>query len=805
MPSSRIDFQSSTLDDENPERSGQVLPRPRRILPALTITYMIGLLAGALFPVHPLWLVLFLVAVLLAVVVFRHHVYADAAVYAAMMGTGALVIILGSEMYDPHSITRHVTRDRESIVLTGVVATMPQHVSFDASGRTNWSFICDIDSVSTHAAEQPATGKVRVILPAEFIHNVAYGDRWRLAGNFRRDRRSVIQTRGTAGLLYAETARSVRLETDTGSRWIAWCYAKRQQAHDRLGWGVGDESTSAAMTRALLLGYRQDIARPVYEAFSQTGTLHVLALSGMHVAIMTMFMVILLKSLGISRQYWVLFFIPFLAVYTAGTGAEASMVRATIMAITYFSAFLLRRKPDTPSAMAVAALLILLVDPLQLFSLGFILSFVAVGGLVVIYPRINRWLLRGATPEMADPPEKISLWRTCFTAVRSNMISAFGISVAAWLATLPLIATFFNLISPIALLVNLAMGPLTFVILLTACLSLTTGLIWNQTAMVFNHANDVFTHLLLGLIDHTSSWPGGFYYVVAWPLFLILVWYALLVVSLAATSWRRWIAVAGMTCLIVVSIGQRSWSREVETVVIPNGNTHVLLMDGPGRHAVLIDAGSIYHHRRLIDDLRSRGIDRLDQVWISRATTDAYGGLTPLMDSMKIGEVVVPAAQKRHQAFLNQKIVWTEKLGLERVRTWDERRPTEQRSDLVLRMLHPPFGEGYHDARRSSMVMHVSHGHQSILYAGRMNSLLEQILVDVPVDWQADRLVIGSCDDPLTFTSRWLSLVNPDVLAINVRGFERKPQGPSALIQRAQDHRNLTVESQPDVMLNWTM
>ena len=169
------------------------------------------------------------------------------------------------------------------------------------------------------------------------------------------------------------------------------------------------------------------------------------------------------------------------------------------------------------------------------------------------------------------------------------------------------------------------------------------------------------------------------------------------------------------------------------------------------------------------------------------------------------GEVIIPVVQKRHQAFLNQQNSWIDKLGPDRIRTWDERRSEEQKNDVVMRVLHPAVGEHYRDARRSSMVMHVSHGHQSILFAGRINALLEQRLVDYPVDWQSDRLVIGSCDDPLTFTSSWLSLINPEVIAINVRGFERKLQGPSALIQRARSHRNLTVECQPDVLLNWTL
>ena len=782
----------------------KVNPQPRRILPILALLFMAGLLGGAIFPVDPRWLAGVAATLIVTSLVFHRCAWSHIATYTAVIATAALLITAESQRFHPHHVGRFLTRDRESITLTGLVATMPQRQALDASGRTNWIFQCEIESVRSWANDQPAIGRVRVMMPAEHINHVAYGERWRLAGSLRRDERSVLVSRGLDGMLYAEPARSTRLESRVGSRWIGWCYAQRERAYERLGWGVGDQSASAAMSRALLLGYRQDVARPVYDAFAQTGTLHILALSGMHVGILILLLVILLKSLGISRQYWVLFFIPFLIVYTAGTGAAASTVRASIMAVTYFSAFLLRRKPDTPSSLALAALLILAVDPMQLFSLGFILSFVAVGGLVVLYPRVSGWL-NPAVPSEASRESADGAWSHRWITARQALGNAFGISLAAWLATLPLIATVFHLISPVALLVNLAMGPLAFVILLTACLSLVFGSIWDQAGIVFNYANDVFAEVLLGLIARTSEWPGGYFYVEAWPLTLILLWYGLLVFALATTSWRRWGAMMGLAVLAVVSIGQRSWSSHVDVVIIPNGDANVMLIDGPGRHAVLFDAGSVYHHRRLLDDLRSLGINRLDQVWLSRATTDAYGGLTPLLNAITIGEVVLPSIPTQSTAYFRQHAIWREMLGADRIRRWDDRRYQEQPGGVVYRVVHPEDGAIYRDARRSPLFVHVSRGHSSVIFAGRMSSLCESTFIETPVDWPAEGLVLGSCEDPTAFSTPWLSRVNPTALAINLRGFERKPQGPGALLDRLDQFPRLMVEEVSETPVRWSL
>ncbi len=774
--------------------NGRVEVRPRRIIPALAIAFSAGLLISALsvLPVVPLITAGLLFAT--AALSLKHRGSASVCLHVSVMVTGMLWMTLEDQSRRSDYISHALPRDRSSAVVTGVIMGMPDQMITDSTGRTNWSFMLKLERFGSGNHSHPVTGTIRILLPAQPGITPGYGERWSISGAIRKDNRPLYWSRGVAGTMYADASRSRIVEARQGHRFIAWCYEMRMHAYDRLGWGMSDDAASVSVSRALLLGYRQDIDRTVYDAFARTGTLHILALSGMHVGILVMLLVIVLKASGVSRQYWVLWITPILLVYTVATGAASSMVRATIMGVIYFSAMLVRRKPDVVTALSLAALLILLAAPLELFSPGFILSFVAVGGLVTIYPRImKRWTK--ADQDAAVEPE--TGWLHASYRIRTMFISTAAISLSAWLVTLPLIVLISHLISPVALLVNLVMGPLSFVLLLTECLSMLSSALSVQAAITFNHANDVFAQWLLALIDISSKWPAAYFYVAAWSLAAVTMWYLLLLVALSTHRWPGRLAWAGLLFMVVVSVGQRSWSNNVHAAVLSCGDANVLLIDGPGNHAVLIDSGSAYQNRNLLDALRSRGINRIDQLWISRATTDAYGGVAGLLDRMAVDSIVTPVTGSRQQGFQRTIEQWRSHRSGPRISSWPESDQVELPGGIVMRIMHPIDREGYRDARSSSLVLHISHGHQSVIFAGRIEHETEQQYLQSSVDWSSQGLVVGTCSDPMAFSGPWLSLVNPTDVYFNPRHFDRQAEGPGPVLDRLegrfhksdQDHR----------------
>lgn len=260
---------------------------------------------------------------------------------------------------------------------------------------------------------------------------------------------------------------------------------------------------------------------------------------------------VVLKAFRVCRVYWVLFLGPLLIAYTLATGARASAVRACIMAIIYFLAPLLGRKADVFSTLALAALIILVAVPAQLFDVGFIFSFVVVTGIIVLYPifesmspleklaRQDRFIPRGIEMDGRDLDEltwrerigvffrtKVikHVWRP-FLKYVSSLVS---VSCSAWLVSAPLTAYFFGRFAPVALLGNLIVIPLAFLIILTGCLSIVLGSCIALFADIFNHANLALVSILVWATKFMASVPFGSIQVSNQPLWLILTWYVLL-------------------------------------------------------------------------------------------------------------------------------------------------------------------------------------------------------------------------------------------------------------------------------------
>lgn len=777
------------LPDPNPSRTPAhiaaaltppvVVYRPRRVLLPIALCFAAGIWLGAVVSLSPGWLLAAGFMMILLGLIGRGSAWAFFPTYLAVVLVGMVSVDLASGRHHPSSLERLLQKDRESATVTGRIVDMPVLVDLDQRGKPHWSMLCVTEKLGAHEA----SGSVRMFMEAvEGDVAPRYGDRWTWQGAIRPDRRPLPERRGVVAVMHADPARSERVATDTGSRFAAWCMARRAAAHARLGWGMPEGSESVALARAMLLGYRQDIDRTVHDAFLRTGTLHILALSGMHVGILVFLMGMVLTSFGVTRGQWVFWIAPVLVCYTVGTGAAPSMVRSTIMALVYFSAYAFRRRPDVASALAGAALLILAVDPLQLFDAGFVLSFVSVGGLVGLYPiiagKLDR-LLEGDPWEAVDRREQA--WRR---KLREGLCAAFAVSLAAWLATLPLVVWLSNLISPVSLVVNLFMGPASFLLLLTECLAALSGFVSYQMAVTFNHAHDVFATALLEGIQATARLPGGFWYVATWPVVMVGVWYGLLVVAAVARTWRRGVAVAGLAALVVGSMGWRAWSDEVELVCIPAGESDVVVLDGPGDRVMLVDAGPAYQHRRVIRALRERGINRIDTVWITRANSDAYGAVSAMADTMDVREVLHPWPQVRQPAFAAQVERWRERLGADRVRRWPEHTRMMDLPGVVVERLWPAGEAEYGNARTSSLVMRISHGHRSVLVAGRLEAGLEARLLAVPGDWMATGLVVCRCEDDRALGKAWLDAVSPEWVRVNLDGFKRMPWGDRSIRER---------------------
>ena len=211
---------------------------------------------------------------------------------------------------------------------------------------------------------------------------------------------------------------------------------------------------SKEFTKGIILADRTEMDRETVEDFSKSGLVHILAISGSHMAIIFWLILLLLKPIFPAnfRNVPIVISLIFIWLFAIFIDFGSSVIRSCIMITAYYFYVLLQRKPDLLHAMAISGLAILIFDTNQLFDVGFQLSFIAVFGIFWLNEPILKYL----------PKPK--------NTVQNFLVNVVSISIAAQVATLPLVIYYFHQYSLISVIANLVVIPFSEVIIIFALL-----------------------------------------------------------------------------------------------------------------------------------------------------------------------------------------------------------------------------------------------------------------------------------------------------------------------------------------------
>lgn len=368
------------------------------------------------------------------------------------------------------------------------------------------------------------------------------GETWRLRGSAR-------MRKGRDGLpllaLNTGEGRTSRLAAISPSAWRARVAKARRTAARRVVIGIETWGDIPALNQAMLLGSRHAMPPALRRVFVDSGTIHVFAISGLHIVLVAAVLSLAVAACGVPRTYWVMVIGPLLIFYTALTGSRPSAVRACLMALLYLVAPLLGRRPNGLTALAGTALIVHALYPWLIFDIGCVLSFTVMGGLVVFcrpFCQVGQRLCR-----VACLAERANLARAAGEkahARRLNMLThavtwmsdSFAVSLAAWVASVPLTAYYFGRFTPGGLFANLVVGPCSFFIVVAGCLGVAASVVSDWVAGCFNHAAGFFTWVMVKTAQVTAACPGANLRVEPWPPWLVWLWFGAL---LALAVWLR--------------------------------------------------------------------------------------------------------------------------------------------------------------------------------------------------------------------------------------------------------------------------
>jgi ComEC/Rec2-related protein len=657
---------------------------------------------------------------------------------------------------DGRSLASVMEQPEEHVAAIGVISDDP--VRSERGGDVRWRYPIQLEGVRRAASWQRAAGRLLVTTPDFGPDPPAYGQRLLIHGRVRLDSDPRWGSQHSILGTVRPDREGVRaLPGFHGHLLLRACLRGREACARMLRQGIEDDVETTGLLSALMLGYREDLPGRSNNAFARTGTLHIVAISGSHVGIMAMLLVALLKSMGWSRPHWVYAVAPLLILYTLATGMAASALRACLMAVVFWSAGALRRRPDGPTALSFAALVILAVAPGQLADPGFLLSFGVVGGLMVFCPPIMEPLERWVSPD----PWKIEAERWPVRALRwcaREGVALAALTVAAWFASTPLTARFFHLVSPVGLVANLVVVPLSIAILLTGCLTLVTGPFSAALAEIFNHANRVFVGLVLRAVEWFDRWPGGSYFVEAPPWALIALTYALMLLL----AFGRWKLRCASLSVVLLLAGWGVWRAKhedrVRVDVIPTVAGVSLFVNLPGDDDVLVDPGLAYEGHRLLKFLHGRGVDRLKAVVLSRSTVDVAAGLPGLMASCPIEEVwtVPPGRSSPFRDVLQGSV--ERGVSLREIRAGDS---GDWPGRVAWQVLHPRGGTSYPSAADQALVLRVARGEGALLFSSEGRASTEAEAVGGRLLSPAPIWVVGRVSRADIGTSDWMEAARP--------------------------------------------
>jgi competence protein ComEC len=628
-----------------------------------------------------------------------------------------------------------------------------------------------------------------------------------------------LASQGISGIFWSR--RSEWLPEKSVNHWTTnWLSDLRRELSESLESALPMPHSSLAL--ALLLGLRGSLPPEIVQDFRDTGTSHLLAISGMHVGIL-LAIAIGLSAWALGRRHQVFLLLPACAIwmYALISGLPVSVVRAALMGSIYLAALGLGRPQSALPPLAISAMVITAFDPLALKQVSFHLSFAAMAGIIIALPyqaRVSAAMLQATG---ANHP----WWSVWLRRLTGWLVAALIVSLGATLATLPLVAFNFGQIPLMGIPATILALPALPFILAGSLVTALAGLIHAGLSQVVAVTALIPLSYLLGVVSNTPgpTLPG------AWiSLPLVWGWYlALAFLVLAPRSWRFYqrlphrltsrlpgalsvrppggisggttdgatggatgpapgrdaqfrpsgptLTIMGIGVLLVVS-NILLWGQLLGR---PDGNLHVYFFDvgqgdsalivTPNGRQVLIDGGPGLESATTALSVALPYWDRsLDLVALTHLDADHSRGLLEVLDRYRVRGALVGIEDPTSPLYTQ----WQE--VVERNQTPVMNLASGQNLALdrgvVLETLHPPpvSLDGAPSGRNNNaLVFRLVYQEVSFLLTGDIEAAAERYLVNNSPGLEADVLKVAHHGSNTSTSAEFLAAVRPSAAVIS--------------------------------------
>ena len=628
------------------------------LLPALAAPFVVGLALGERWDIPFGALALFLVAsLLLAALSFsiRRSVLPALALIALLLGLlrAGSVEPPGAELRPYHDMSRIKVLGAVTDDPTGSDTILTFRLSAERirpDGRSQWAEVSGDVRVTARVPSALAGSR-----EAPFVR---YGDRLALTGVLQApghfgafDFPAYLESQGIGTVMRFPDAELIG--EDGGSPFYRWLYSLRRDMAGAMSAVVPEPQ--ASFGQAVLLGIRDGLPDSITEDFRRAGTAHLLAISGLHVGILLVLSISASEFLlGRRRQFYLI--LPLLAVwvYALISGASESAIRAAIMGTVYVAAIAVGRPRSLIPALALASAMMAAIEPRVLSRVSFQLSFAAMMGIAIYYEilsdRIAEWIGLG--------PEREDWWATSLR----GLAGAVGVTVAATLATAPLVMFYFERVSLVGLPATLLSMPALPLTLVAHGATALVGMVSETAALPFGWIAWILSGYITGVSTLFSGLPmasvetGELAHLFVWAYYSVMTGIVVLLYSpirwrrprlrFSSASWNtsvpwQFTALALIVAVAVWTVAMSRPDGNLKVVFADVGQGDMTVITTPSGQTIVVDGGPDPERAvQVLDSQMPFWKRTLSLVVLSHPHSDHVSGLSEVLRRFRVERIL---------------------------------------------------------------------------------------------------------------------------------------------------------------------